>query len=209
VEVFFRDSPFTLLREYRMRHTMTCLLTCLSLGGSTTLHAQAAWRAAPSTRATVEVSLSPAGALAGDTTAPKLIRLDHGQPHLRGRTLHRDSLVPYDAAWRLGANDATTLRTDVNLTLGNAQLAAGSFVLEALPTRTGWQLLVQRITGTDAEGEPVLAEAVRVPLRRRDLHEPLESLSMWLIPSRDPGPAKGQLRFAWGTVELTTDWVVR
>jgi len=185
-------------------------LACLLLPAAATPGlAQAVLQAAPSTRATAEVALTPAGALAGDATPPRLIRLDYGQPHLRGRTLHTDSLVPYDQPWRLGANNATTLRTDVALDLGGAPLAAGTYVLEALPSRGTWMLLVQRITGTNAEGENILAEAVRVPLRHRDLHQPMESLSMWLIPSRQPGQARGELRFAWGTSELAADWLVR
>lgn len=171
--------------------------------------AQAVLQAAPSTRATAEVALTPAGAMPGDATPPWLIRLDYGQPHLRGRTLHTDSLVPWDQPWRLGANNATTLRTDVPLGLGGASLDAGTYVLEALPSRGTWMLLVRRITGTNAQGENILADPVSVPLRRRELPQPVESLTMWLIPSRQPGQARGELRFAWGMSELATDWVVR
>ena len=78
----------------------------------------------------------------------KAIRLDYGQPHLRGRSLHRDSLVPLDTPWRLGANAATTLETEVPITLGGAMLAAGRYRLEALPSASAWQLLVRPIACT-------------------------------------------------------------
>lgn len=184
------------------------IAAALALATASTATAQANLRAAPSTRATAEVVLTVPGPMGGDA-APKVIRIDHGQPHLRGRTLHVDSLVPYDQPWRLGANAATTLHTDVDLTVGGMDLSPGTYVLEAIPGRTAWVLTVARITGTDAEGNNVLAEAVKVPLRHRTLSVPLESLSMWLIPSREPGPAAGVLRFAWGTDELSADWVVR
>lgn len=177
-----------------------CLVAC----GAAPLAAQAGLAAAPSTRATAEVALTTPG-----SNAPaKVIRLDYGQPHLRGRTLHVDSLVPYDTPWRLGANAATTLQTDVGLMLGSLHLDAGRYVLETLPTRTAWTLIVQRVTGTNAEGEDVLAEVGRVALRHRTLQEPLESVSMWLIPGRGPGAPRGELRFAWGTDELSINWVV-
>ena len=38
-----------------------------------------------------------------------MIRVDYGQPHLRGRKILTDSLIPYDKVWRTGANAATTL----------------------------------------------------------------------------------------------------
>lgn len=158
--------------------------------------------AAPSTRATTVVSLSAEGA------AARHIRLDYGQPHLRGRTLHRDSLVPLDMPWRLGANAATTLETEVPITLGGAALAAGRYRLEALPGQTAWQLLVRPITGTDAEGDPIVGAETKIPLRLRRLAAPVESLSMWLIPSRAEGAPHGELRFAWGTFELSADWRV-
>jgi hypothetical protein len=185
------------------------LAVALALGVAPPLAAQTEWRAGPSTRGTAEVVLTPAGALVGDATPPRLIRVDYGQPHLRGRTLHTDSLVPYDQSWRLGANAATTLRTDLALTLGGVPLDPGTYVLEALPTRGPWFLVIHRITGTNAEGENVLAEVGRASLTRRTRTESLESLSMWLIPSREPGPASGELRFAWGMVELATAWRVR
>jgi len=49
----------------------------------------------------------------------------------------------------------------------------------------------------------------RVPLRAATLPTALESLTFWLIPSTQPGAARGELRFAWGRTALSTDWQVR
>jgi hypothetical protein len=175
---------------------------------------QPARRAMPSTRATAEVSLAvpqapgqAAGGGAATPAPPAVIRVDYGQPHLRGRRLFTDSLVPYDRPWRTGANAATTLRTDVPLTLGGAQLDAGTYVVLTLPSRTGWKLILQR-EGAPAEYSAA-NDVARVDLRTRTLPAPIESFSIWLIPSTQPGAARGELRMAWGTTELSTDWVVR
>jgi hypothetical protein len=175
--------------------------------------ARAQLRPAPSGRATSEVALAvprlPGGPPPADT-ATRVIRLDYGQPHLRGRALLTDSLVPYDQPWRTGANAPTTLRTDVPLTLGGSALAPGTYVLFTLPARAGWTLIVQR-SATPAVAAPYdpANDVARVPLRRRTLAAPVESLTMWLIPSTQPGPARGELRIAWGTEELSAAWVVR
>jgi hypothetical protein len=135
------------------------------------------------------------------------ITIDHGQPHLRGRSLHTDSLVPYDVPWRTGANAATTLTTEIELELAGERLPAGRYVLFTLPERDRWTLLVQRDVGQES-GYDAANDLARIPLRRRTLSAPLESLSIWLVPSTAPGAARGELRLAWGHTELSADWMV-
>ena len=139
-----------------MAHTFRLILA-LTLVASTRGNAQAALRLAPSGRGTAEVTLSsprPAGTAAAAPATPAAkplaIRLDYGQPHLRGRTLHTDSLLPYNKPWRLGANGVTTLATDVDLVLGGATIAKGTYVLYTIPGRTTWTLVVQRNVGQAA-----------------------------------------------------------
>jgi len=186
----------------------------LSLLSATALAAQQGLRPAPSSRATSVVSLSvprdPAAPAAAEapSSPPVTIVLDYGQPHLRGRTLHTDSLVPYDKPWRTGANDATTLTTGVDLVLGGATVPAGKYVLYTLPSRGDWKLIIQKADSQTADYNPA-KDFARVDLRRRALAEPVESLTMWLIPSTAPGKASGELRIAWGASQLSTPWTVK
>ena len=190
-------------------------IVVLALTTAGALSAQPALRPALSGRATSVVSLAvprpegaPAAEPAAPTTPPVTIALDYGQPHLRGRKLHTDSLVPYDKPWRTGANDATTLTTGVDLVLGGATLPAGKYVLYTIPTRGDWKLIIQKEAGQTAEYKPEL-DLVRVDLKRRPITEPVESLTMWLIPSSAPGKARGELRLAWGRTVVSTDWSVK
>jgi hypothetical protein len=165
---------------------------------------QPAYTAAPSTRATALVTLNgPRGA----NLPAQTIRINYGQPHLRGRTLHAAGLVPLDTVWRLGANEATELETTVDLTIGGQDVPKGKYTLFALPTASGWKLIVNKNTGqwgTDYKQEHDL---VRIDLTKRTLTQPVESFSMWLVPKQ--GTASGDLRFAWGTSELSTTWAAR
>ncbi len=142
--------------------------------------------------------------------------IDYGQPHARGRTIV-GNVVPRDAVWRTGANEATSLVTDADLMIGGVAVPKGSYTLYTLPSRNGWKLIVNKNTGqwgTDYLPEHDLA---RVDLRVRQLREPLDSFSIWLVPDveRNPqggitgGLPRGVLRLAWGDVELSTDWSVR
>lgn len=151
----------------------------------------------------------------GDRT-PAQITVDYGQPHARGRSV-LGNVVPFDAVWRTGANEATSLVTGVDLMIGGVAVPKGSYTLYTLPSRNGWKLVINKNTGqwgTDYLPEHDLA---RVDLRSRQLREPLDSFSIWLVPDveRNPqggisgGLPRGLLRLSWGDVELSTDWSVR
>ena len=174
-------------------------------------------RAAASTRATVEVLLSHrmiGGNWFNTSTAsgPARIRIDYGQPHARGRAV-MGSLVPMDSVWRLGANVSTQLTTDVDITIGNAFVPRGTYSLFALPGKTGWKLIVSKAVGEWGTDYDPSQDLARIDLRARSLTEPMESLSIFLIPTLDapnspPMLPKGVLRIVWERTELTADWKV-
>ncbi len=147
--------------------------------------------------------------MAAPAEKPLVIRLEYGQPHLRGRVLHTDSLVPYDKPWRTGASGLTTLTSDVDLVLGGATIAKGTYVLFTIPSRSGWTLIVQKSVGQPAMPYDQVNDVARISLRYVALPTPMESFTIWLIPSLEPGPAKGELRFAWGADQLSTDWSIK
>ena len=188
------------------------LLLALSVVAATTVVAQGPMQVAPSGRGTSQVTLTLVDSVARAAAKPAIIKLDYGQPHLRGRKLLTDSLVPYDKIWRLGANNATAFTTDVDLVLGGKTLPKGAYELQAIPSRTGWKLIVQK-EGTRA-ALPQNAEAqhnpandvAQVDLRYTTLATPIDGLTMWLVPSRGAGKPSGQLVISWGTVSLATDW---
>lgn len=194
----------------RNRHAVFCIAMLVTSAAA--VHAQPMLRPAPSSRATSEVTLSyprdsaPAGA------QPASIKVEYGQPHLRGRALNTDSLVPWDKPWRTGANGSTTLTTGVDLIIGGQAVPKGTYVLWTLPSRAGWKLIIQRSAAPGTMQSAMIYDAAndvaRVDLRQQALPSPLESLSMWLIPSTAPSSARGELRIAWGTVALSTDWSV-
>lgn len=180
------------------------------------LHAQAgARRAAPSTRGIAEVSLTLVDTAAQRAAGkPAVIKIDYGQPHLRGRRINTDSLVPFDAVWRLGANGATLLTTDVDLTIGGKNVPKGRYIAQVLPTRTAWTLILQaETTGAASVNPPVNYDAskdvARIALTVRTVATPVESFSVWLIPSTAPGVQRGELRMAWDTTVMSTEWAVR
>jgi hypothetical protein len=188
------------------RISFTFALTLFAFAGA---EAQSALRPLPSSRGITEIVLSPPSGQAPAGAAPTAIRVDYGVPHLRGRTLHTPTLVPYGVPWRTGANAPTTLKTDVDIMLGGVRIAKGTYVLFTLPTAAGWTLIVQRGEAQSTTGYDAAHDVARVELRRTTLAQPLESLTMWLIPSTEAGgPGRGELRMAWGSVQLSVDWSI-
>jgi len=179
----------------------------VATGASLGAQSPSSFTAALSGRATSVVTLNPPRGAAGAQAAR--IRIDYGQPHLRGRSLHTPGLVPLDSVWRTGANEATALETDVDLTIGGAAVPQGKYTVYSLPTSRGWTLIINKNTGQWGTEYDAKHDLVRVPLRHRQLRDPVESLTIALVPGSANAPATGQLRIVWGTADLSTDWAVK
>jgi hypothetical protein len=210
------------MRQAVVRHLVTALLVLRAGGeaiGQNAAPPQAPLRIAASSFATVEVHLNsrPIGRNwyeeDASLTGPARIAIAYGQPHARGRRII-GGLVPIDTVWRFGANTATTLHTDLDLSMGGLAVPRGDYSLFVLDSAGTFRLIVNRQTaqwGTDYDATRDLG---RVPLAVRTLAEPEETLTIHLVPeSARPAQGyadlKGIMRIKWGTTELSTPWEVR
>ena len=89
---------------------------------------------------------SPPGTATFTFADGKAITVTYSRPSMRGRTIF-GGLVPYGQVWRTGANAATTLKTDVNLTIGGANVPAGTYTLYTIPEEKKWTLIINKETG--------------------------------------------------------------
>ena len=145
-------------------------------------------------------------------TGPSRVAIQYGQPHARGRKVE-GGLIPLDTVWRFGANTATTLHSDVDLTLGELSVPRGDYSLFILYGKDGWNLIVNRGTGQWGTDYDAKKDLGRVRLATRTLTEPEDALTIYLTPeSGQPSSGyaelRGALRVKWGRTELTTSWRV-
>jgi hypothetical protein len=187
--------------------------TLLTIAAATVLVAtpalgQSNLRAALSGRATTQVSLAPPRVEGQPAPTPQRITIDYGQPHARGRKVAGALEADLDTLWRLGANESTTLTTDLDLVIGGQAVPKGTYRLFARTTPGAWQLIVSADVTGDAMAPDASKQVARIPLKARALSQPLESLTMWLIPAADAAP-RGELRIGWGTLEHFADWSVK
>jgi len=199
-----------------LRISCTLLVALLAASSAAAQMAPTPLRIAASTLASVEVHLNARrignrwyeedASLSG----PSRIAITYGQPHARGRRVE-GGLIPLDTVWRFGANMATTLHTDLDVTLGDLKLPQGDYSLFILYTRTGYSLIVNRGTGQWGTDRDAAKDVGRVSLASRTMAEPEPALTIYLIPdSPQPGTGyadlRGLLRIKWGTTELTAPW---
>jgi hypothetical protein len=145
-------------------------------------------------------------------SGPSRIAISYGQPHARGRKVE-GGLIPLDTVWRFGANMATTLHTDLGITLGDVKLPRGDYSLFILYGRSGYSLIVNRGTGQWGTDHDAAKDIGRITVASRTMAEPEPSLSIYLVPDApDPktgyAELRGTLRIKWGMTELTTNWRV-
>lgn len=88
---------------------------------------------------------SPRDSVSG-VVAGANISINYGSPAVKGRVIWGD-LVPYDKAWRAGANQATTFTTDKEITIEGKKLPAGKYTLFATPGEKEWKIAFNSQTG--------------------------------------------------------------
>lgn len=167
--------------------------TCVSLVATVGIVSAAPAFAPVADGCWVRVGRTPAEARPSpldSTTAafgPAELKVCYGRPSMRGRVI-MGGLVPLNQPWRLGANEATTIRIPVAVTLGDLHVPAGFYSLYTIPGETSWEIVVN----SDAErwGIPINpgvrahdVGSVRVATERTDA--PVETLTIRLERAPD------------------------
>lgn len=71
------------------------------------------------------------------------ITIDYSSPAVKGRKIW-GGLVPLDKVWRAGANHATTITFSQPVTIGDKEVAAGTYAFFAIPGAAQWTLIVSK-----------------------------------------------------------------
>ena len=79
--------------------------------------------------------------------APLIARVIYGRPQKNDRSIFGD-LVPYDAIWRVGANEATEIEFYRDVKIDGRKVAKGRYTLYAIPSAEKWVLVLNKETDT-------------------------------------------------------------
>jgi hypothetical protein len=126
------------------------------------------------------------------TVAGKAVSVDYGRPSLKGRDMMAQAEV--DKPWRLGADAATTLKTEADLSFGAAAVPKGEYILTATKlAEDKWQLTVARADKT---------KVAEIPLKASKLPASVEILTIEVKGEKE----KGEFSISWGTTALKADF---
>jgi hypothetical protein len=123
--------------------------------------------------------------------AGKAVSIDYGRPSLQGRDM-LGRATPGEP-WRMGADAATTLTTDADLSFGSVAVPKGAYTLKATKdAKGGWALNVL----DKADNAKTVAT---VPLTQSALKDSVEVFTIDLKGDKD----KGTFTMTWGTAAFS------
>ena len=130
------------------------------------------------------------------TVSGKTISIDSSSPRVRGREgkiFTKDGLISHDPhypVWRAGANAATTLHTDADLTIGDLNVPAGTYTLFIdISNPDQWVLIVSKATGEWGLAYDPTKDLGRTNMRMGKPKAMVEDL-VWTLRSREPGSVR-------------------
>jgi hypothetical protein len=114
-------------------------------------------------------------------------------------------LVPWEKAWRLGADQATTLVCEKAIVLGGAKVPAGTYTLYMIPSEKGVsKLAISKTTGQWGIPVDEKNDLARVDLKKApQLDHQVDQLTLSLGQSTVPN--KGVLAIVWEKTQYTVE----
>jgi hypothetical protein len=145
-------------------------------------------------------------AVLGDRHTGNRITIVYGRPYTKDprtgepRTIW-GGLVPWDTAYRLGADEATLFITQKPVMVGNALVQPGAYTLYAIPSENGASMLAIS-TDIGKWGVPVdeKHDLARVEMKKEPLDTPVDQLTIAVEPDNSGG---GLLKILWAGTQFS------
>jgi hypothetical protein len=151
--------------------------------------------AAVSLALAVPVAAQNARGEAKATVAGKSVSIDYGRPSLQGRDMLGKAEV--GQPWRMGADAATTLKTEVDLDFSGVKVPKGDYVLMA--TKVDAETWTLNVVGKND------AKVADIPLASAKLPAAVETFTIDLKSDKD----KGEFTMSWGTAAMKAPFTAR
>jgi Protein of unknown function (DUF2911). len=133
------------------------------------------------------------------------IELVYSRPGVKGRQIFGD-LVPWGKVWRTGANAATHIKFNDDVTFGGQPLKAGEYAIYTVPGENEWEVIINKGSenwGTEYKQED---DVFRVKAKPVKLDQQVETFTMQFANVK---PTSTDLQIRWDktmvAVPITTD----
>jgi hypothetical protein len=121
-------------------------------------------------------------------------KICYSRPSARGRSV--DSLVPPHVAWRMGANEPAMIALTDSMNVGGAVLAAGRYVILAVPGAEQWTFVFH--TTPDTEPAKMFQSLKRVAIGTGQVEHIATPVEQFVIHAGSDSAAPAFL-LEWGT----------
>jgi hypothetical protein len=135
--------------------------------------------------------------------AGKSVSINYGRPQLAGRdvlALAQDGMV-----WRLGKDEATEIKSEVDLKFGETVIPAGHYSLWLKKAGAGeWQLVFNKQTGIWGEPHPAEDDFAFAPATLSTNESSVETFTMEVTGD---GESNGEIKAMWGASIISAAFV--
>ena len=105
------------------------------------------------------------------------------------------TLVPFSKVWRMGADEATTLTTDKDITIGGTAIAAGTYTLFLMPEEGAAKLIVNKQTGQWGTKYDEKQDLVRIDMKKQAADKAVDQFTIVVDG--------GMLKLTWEDVQYS------
>jgi hypothetical protein len=130
------------------------------------------------------------------------ITINYGRPSLKGRDML--SQLQQGDFWRMGMNEATVVKTSVDLGFGATKVTKGSYSLWLTKAGEAFELVFNSQTGQWGTEHNPAKDVHKVPMVTASLTSPVETFTIAL----QPAPKGGILELTWGAMKLSAPFEV-
>lgn len=134
---------------------------------------------------------SPPDSVKVSTQDGVTIAIHYSKPSLKGRQLGVD-LAPVGKVWRTGANEATTIEFDKNVTVDGKALAAGKYSLYSIPGEQSSVIIFNKVWKQWGTKYDEAQDALRVTVNNAKAASSQEQFTI-------VATAAGAVSLNWGT----------
>lgn len=136
----------------------------------------------------------------------KKVTIDYGRPFKKGRQVFgaAGALVPSGQVWRTGADEATVLTTEGDLTIGTLRVPAGSYALFTVPGDKEWTLVVNKVAKQwGAFKYDAKQDLGRTAMKVTQAAATAAPVEQFTIAIETQGDKQGTLKLSWDKLVAT------
>lgn len=132
------------------------------------------------------------------------ISINYGRPKLQGRDMlgqAKEGMV-----WRMGMNEATTIKTDVDLKFGETTIPKGEYSLFMKKVSGDkWELIFNKQTGQWGTQRKPENDLASIPMTSSTLEDSVETFTIEVTSKDD---TSGSISAMWANAKMSCDFTI-